>query len=371
MAAQSVISVLLAALGGPKVRAGLLPQVLPAQVAERGVARVAADEVVAALLQVELPARHAAREADVEAGVQAVVAAQVLHHVVVGLDLEVPVALVHQPVPALNLLLVEQRARRRPKVVVALDDLAALPTPEGVAVGAHHLVAPLALGDGHAARRALLGGAQHSDHALHLVDEVHLGALPVPGGGPAPVRALLQHLQPRLGRQALLPGVPRVVAQRAEHKEALGALRAVVLVLQYDAVAPGAVHHVLHLIQCALQQQHLPPLKLLLAQHPAHHLGRHLRPAPRVRAPHVLHSAVRDLRARVRGDAAAAKRVAAPQPHALGAQLLVKADRAVHHAAVKHLGLPGRRVAQDGQSNLVCGLHAHAAAEGSRHGCCL
>jgi hypothetical protein len=52
--------------------------------------------------------------------------------------------------------------------------------------------------------------------------------------------------------EALAARVPRVLAEGAEHVQALGALRAVVLVLNAHRLTAGAVHHILQ-----QQQQHL------------------------------------------------------------------------------------------------------------------
>ena len=67
--------------------------------------------------------------------------------------------------PALDLPVLEQEALAAAEVLIAVDLLVAAPAEEGAAAAAGHLVAALALLDGHAAGWAALGRLLHQRRA--------------------------------------------------------------------------------------------------------------------------------------------------------------------------------------------------------------
>lgn len=175
-----------------------------------------------------------------------------------------------------------------PEVAVAADGAAAAVAKEGAAVGAHHLVAALRLGDGHLARQAL---PRRAEHLLHLCAAPVLGALPLPFPPP------LFHFQQQLlhlilGGHAVSPEVAPLPAPRAEGEEARGALH--VVARQHACrIAPRAVGHIGHRVQCRQQRQRLSPRVQALVgdEQVPQHVWRQRGAARRLRARQPRHAA--------------------------------------------------------------------------------
>lgn len=66
--------------------------------------------------------------------------------------------------------------------------------------------------------------------------------------------------------------MPALIAEGAERKEALAALRAVVLVFYADGTTAGAVHRIHHVVQGALKFHCLQPVVLVIRQQALDHL---------------------------------------------------------------------------------------------------
>mmetsp|Transcript_27251 Transcript_27251/g.59542 ORF Transcript_27251/g.59542 Transcript_27251/m.59542 type:complete len:281 (+) Transcript_27251:909-1751(+) len=275
---------MLLAAAGSKVQSRLAAEAHAAQGTEVAVAAPAANVVVPVLLDVDLAATGAQRRPCV---------CMMLQHEArpkrCSLHLLSPWTKLKLPVPPVDFGLLKEAALARTKVVVANIHLAAAPAEVGAAVVAVHLVAALRLLNAHVAGGAVLGGLLQQLQALHLVQQVQLYAPPLLLGHALPLLASCLHLQLSCAADARLPRVPSHVTFSTEDVEAGGALPHVILVLEADGFAARAVHHVLHAVQGALQQQGLPPRILLLTDDDAHHIRSHRRSAAGLRAPDVVH----------------------------------------------------------------------------------
>eukprot|EP00232_Nephroselmis_pyriformis_P028176 CAMPEP_0182859170 /NCGR_PEP_ID=MMETSP0034_2-20130328/4124_1 /TAXON_ID=156128 /ORGANISM="Nephroselmis pyriformis, Strain CCMP717" /LENGTH=341 /DNA_ID=CAMNT_0024990721 /DNA_START=61 /DNA_END=1083 /DNA_ORIENTATION=- len=285
-------------------------------------AAVAPDVVVAPHAQVALPADGAGdHPVPVSHGVHP---HGHLHHLVPVLNV-----IRHEPIPPLDLSLVEERAVAFLEVIIPIHLLVALPAEVAPAVAAAHLVAALGLRDRDLALGALLGSLLYGGHGLDLVDELHL---PPPLLLPRHVAAappLPEDAQLRLRADA---GHPRVVgchAERAEGVHAGLALRQAFTVLDAWRLAPRAVAQIRHAVQRSLQHELLPAREGLLLQHPLEVLRAQGRLAGGLGAGEHLHRALLDMDGAVLPRALLAEGMPAPrEARELVAPLLLEADHA-------------------------------------------